>query len=327
MFIEWTFCLVMCESASFLCAHAVLISYQLVWSGSRCDCFTEATFCSRNFRIFIETNCCGWLCILFERRRSCFLTVICCILWTQSSLIHCRSPWASAHRGKWGQLTPLENGWKISKRKHAKKSSFPYLCYILRAIRAGRYRERRYADHIFIQIYFRMHHFVVKFSSPQAARGHWPPPPTKILWTFLSLATATMTTVMFFSFLTDERQPPALWIFILLRSVKTLRQFSLLCRVVQRCVDFALKWNITFVLRIKRFPTLHTAFILYDCDFVGQNQWFKWKIWDEGEGVPFSAWAPKFQRESPAMRAAGPISCWCEWTFDATFACNKQLSS
>jgi len=32
--------------------------------------------------------------------------------------------------------------------------------------------ERRYADHIFIQIHFRMHHFVVKFSSPQAARGH-----------------------------------------------------------------------------------------------------------------------------------------------------------
>ena len=35
--------------------------------------------------------------------------------------------------------------------------------------------ERRYADHIFIHIYFRMHHFVVKFSkisSPQAARGH-----------------------------------------------------------------------------------------------------------------------------------------------------------
>jgi len=46
---------------------------------------------------------------------------------------------------------------------------------ILRAIRAGRCRERRYADHIFIQIYFRMHHFVVtfsKFSSSQAARGH-----------------------------------------------------------------------------------------------------------------------------------------------------------
>jgi len=42
--------------------------------------------------------------------------------------------------------------------------------YILRAIRAGICRERHYADHIFIQIYFRMHHFVVKFSnfsSPQ----------------------------------------------------------------------------------------------------------------------------------------------------------------
>ena len=39
---------------------------------------------------------------------------------------------------------------------------------------AGRCRERRHADHIFIQIYSRMHHFVVKFSkfsSPQAARG------------------------------------------------------------------------------------------------------------------------------------------------------------
>ena len=42
----------------------------------------------------------------------------------------------------------------------------------------GRCRERRYADHIFIQIYFRMHHFVVKFSKfslPQAATGRWPP--------------------------------------------------------------------------------------------------------------------------------------------------------
>ena len=29
----------------------------------------------------------------------------------------------------------------------------------------GRVRERRCADHIFIQIYFRMHHFVAKFSN------------------------------------------------------------------------------------------------------------------------------------------------------------------
>ena len=60
-----------------------------------------------------------------------------------------------------------------------KKSSFLCLCYILRAIRAGRCREWRYADHIFIQIYFRMHHFVVEFSnfsSPQAgALGIDPP--------------------------------------------------------------------------------------------------------------------------------------------------------
>jgi len=84
--------------------------------------------------------------------------------------------WASAHRGKWGHQTPWKNGWKIKKRKHAKKNSFLCLCYILRAIGAGRCRERRYANRIFIQIYFRIHHFEVKFakfSSPQAARGHW----------------------------------------------------------------------------------------------------------------------------------------------------------
>ena len=69
---------------------------------------------------------------------------------------------------------PWKNGWKIKKRKHAKKSSF--------LNGWGGDRERRYADHI-IQIYFRMHHFVVKFSSPQAARGHWPL--TKILRTLV----------------------------------------------------------------------------------------------------------------------------------------------
>jgi len=61
---------------------------------------------------------------------------------------------------------------KLKKGKLAKNSR---LLNILRAIRAGRCRERRYADHIFIQIYFRMHHFVVNFSkisSPHPARGH-----------------------------------------------------------------------------------------------------------------------------------------------------------
>ena len=108
-----------------------------------------------------------------------------------------RRPWASAIRGKWGQLTPWKKWWKI-KEKTCEKSSFLNggrdwvsltsklcLCYILRAIRAGRCRQwlyaehiPLYADHIFIQTYFRMHHFVVKFSnfsSPQAARGHWSP--------------------------------------------------------------------------------------------------------------------------------------------------------
>ena len=87
--------------------------------------------------------------------------------------------------GKWGQLTPLEKmDEKLKSENMQKRGSF---LNILRAIKAGRCRERRYADHIFIQIYFRMHHFVVKFSkfsSPQAARGHWPPP-TKVLRTHL----------------------------------------------------------------------------------------------------------------------------------------------
>ena len=64
------------------------------------------------------------------------------------------------------------------KSENMQKSSLLCLCYILRAIGTGRCRQRRYADHIFIQIYFRMHNFVVKFSkfsSPQVARGHWPP--------------------------------------------------------------------------------------------------------------------------------------------------------
>jgi len=54
--------------------------------------------------------------------------------------------WASAHRDKWGQLIPLEKWMKNKKAKTCKKSSFLCFCYILIAIRAGRCRERRYAD-------------------------------------------------------------------------------------------------------------------------------------------------------------------------------------
>jgi len=61
------------------------------------------------------------------------------------------------------------------KSENVQKEQFSMFMHYFEAIRAGRCRERRYADHIFIQIYFRMHHFVIKFSklySPQAARGH-----------------------------------------------------------------------------------------------------------------------------------------------------------
>jgi len=46
-----------------------------------------------------------------------------------------------------------------------------FYVYILRAIKAGRCRERRCADHIFIQIYFRLHHFVVIFSKKNFVSG------------------------------------------------------------------------------------------------------------------------------------------------------------
>jgi len=73
--------------------------------------------------------------------------------------------WASAHKGKWGQLTPLGKMDEKIKSENMQKEQFSEWG-------SG---ERRYADHIFIQIYFRMHYFVVKFSLPQAARGHLPP--------------------------------------------------------------------------------------------------------------------------------------------------------
>jgi len=97
--------------------------------------------------------------------------------------------WASAYRGKWGQLTPLEQWMKNYKAKTCKKkSSFLCLCYILRAIRAGRCREQRYADHIFIHNYmlqnapFRSQIFKIFFAS--SGKGALTPL-TKILRTFL----------------------------------------------------------------------------------------------------------------------------------------------
>jgi len=43
---------------------------------------------------------------------------------------------------------PRKMDEKLQSENMQKNSSFLFLCYILRAIRAGRCRERRYADHI-----------------------------------------------------------------------------------------------------------------------------------------------------------------------------------
>jgi len=65
---------------------------------------------------------------------------------------------------------------KLKKRKHAKESSFLNFwahnyVYVIFWEQSGQARQRRCADHIFIQIYFRMHQFVVKFSKKNFASG------------------------------------------------------------------------------------------------------------------------------------------------------------
>jgi len=76
-----------------------------------------------------------------------------------------------------GSADPLENNEKL-KSENMQKGQLSMSMLYFESNQGGRCRERRYADHISIQIYFRMHHFVVKFSkfsSPQAARGIDPP--------------------------------------------------------------------------------------------------------------------------------------------------------
>ena len=103
-----------------------------------------------------------------------------CAIFTHSSFNRRGRRHGRPHIGANGvSWPPWKNGWKInSENMQKKRAVFCVYVNILTAIRAGRCREGRYADHTFIQIYFRMHHFVVKFSkfsSSQAARGHWPP--------------------------------------------------------------------------------------------------------------------------------------------------------
>jgi len=61
------------------------------------------------------------------------------------------------------------------KSENMQKEQFSMFMLYFESIRAGSCRERRYADHIFIQIYFKMYHFVVKFwkfSLPHEAKGY-----------------------------------------------------------------------------------------------------------------------------------------------------------
>ena len=91
--------------------------------------------------------------------------------------IHHGRPHIGANEVSW------KNGSKIKKRKHAKTAVFLN----------GLWGERRYADQIFIQIYFRMHYFVVRFSkisSPRAARGI--DPLTKIQRTLVRFTSTDM---------------------------------------------------------------------------------------------------------------------------------------
>jgi len=58
---------------------------------------------------------------------------------------------------------------KLKSENMQKRAVFYVYVILLREIRAGRCRE--HADHIFILIYFRMHHFIVIFSRKKFALG------------------------------------------------------------------------------------------------------------------------------------------------------------
>ena len=64
-----------------------------------------------------------------------------------------------------------------SENTHKRAVFYVYVIFWGQSGRAGVENGAMLTTYLF-QIYFRMHHFVVKFSkffSPQAARGHWPP--------------------------------------------------------------------------------------------------------------------------------------------------------
>jgi len=84
------------------------------------------------------------------------------VIFTRLSLSHHVFSWASAH-GKWGQLTPPGKMDEKLKSENMQKKQFSMFMLYFES-NQGRQGRQRYADNIFIQIYLRMRHFVVKFS-------------------------------------------------------------------------------------------------------------------------------------------------------------------
>ena len=114
------------------------------------------------------------------------LLVLVCLLVSWWLLWHTEFRHGRPHIGANGVSWPPGKWWKIKKRKHAKKSSVLCSCYILRE---SWQTDVDQADHIYIPIYFRMHHFVVKFSKKKFLRLRRQgsvEPLTKIPLTFLN---------------------------------------------------------------------------------------------------------------------------------------------
>jgi len=118
------------------------------------DTAREAFFASREKLRFSD-----WRCFGGGRQNSPWSRRLCSEAVVD---VHGR-PHIGANGVSWPPLEKMDE--KLKSENVQKKSSFLRLCYSFRAIRAGRCRERRYVDHIFIQIYFRMHYFVVNFQN------------------------------------------------------------------------------------------------------------------------------------------------------------------
>ena len=82
-----------------------------------------------------------------------------------------RWTWASAHGVKWGQLTPPGKMDEKLKSEYMQKRAVFYV-YVIFGQQSGQACVENGAMlTTYLFIYFRMHHFVVNFSSPQAARA------------------------------------------------------------------------------------------------------------------------------------------------------------